>query len=531
MRNTAARAAGEIVGKLASLVLFAVLAREVGTSGLGAFVFALAWAAMSVEPVGLGVDRYLLRRIAKERTALGTYLFNALALKLSRSLPLIAASLVAINLLDYGSETRRAVYVLTLALLLESVTRTLVSVFNAFERGGLIATAIVVQRISTAALGIAALAAGGGVVAVCVAYLVGVTLRLGLALRQLRRHIGLPPMTFPREGRAELRSRSAPFAVQDVFQLVLGKVDVVILSLMASDSVVGIYGAAYRLLEATGFLTTSMVGAFSAQYTYLGPDTRPTVRGVFQRSLKLSLSVLVPCAVTFAVLATPLCRLFFGAEFEDAADPLRILAPVVVLYGLVVLSTSLIVSRRSPMAIVPTIGAVAALNVALNLVLIPEYEDTGAATAMLLAEIAFAAVAVTVAVRTVQGVDWPQMLGAPLVAGAAMALAMLPLDGLPALALVAGAAAYVIVFVAVERRVSPADLEFAKGVAARLLTRAGRGSGRARAPGAPVPEAAAKAADGAHEGGPEPAAHEGASVVPGEDGVRLAGDGEREPSQ
>jgi ammonia channel protein AmtB len=41
-------------------------------------------------------------------------------------------------------------------LVTRRVTRTLVSVFNAFERAGLIATAIVVQRISAAALGIAA---------------------------------------------------------------------------------------------------------------------------------------------------------------------------------------------------------------------------------------------------------------------------------------------------------------------------------------------------------------------------------------
>ncbi len=42
-KNTLLRAIGEILGKLASLLLFAVLAREVGVSDLGAFVFAFAW--------------------------------------------------------------------------------------------------------------------------------------------------------------------------------------------------------------------------------------------------------------------------------------------------------------------------------------------------------------------------------------------------------------------------------------------------------------------------------------------------------
>ena len=43
--NTVTRAVGEIVGKLASLVLFAALARKVGESDLGVYVFAFAWAA------------------------------------------------------------------------------------------------------------------------------------------------------------------------------------------------------------------------------------------------------------------------------------------------------------------------------------------------------------------------------------------------------------------------------------------------------------------------------------------------------
>ena len=40
-RNTGLRAAAEIVGKLASLVLFAYIARELGEGTLGDFVFAL----------------------------------------------------------------------------------------------------------------------------------------------------------------------------------------------------------------------------------------------------------------------------------------------------------------------------------------------------------------------------------------------------------------------------------------------------------------------------------------------------------
>jgi O-antigen/teichoic acid export membrane protein len=529
VKNTAVRAVAEIVGKLASLVVFAFLARAVGPSGLGTFVLALAWAQIPIAPVGLGIDRYLLRRVAKDRSVLGDFLFNALALKLSRSIPVIAASLLVLTLVDYDAETRQAVYILTAGVLLDSLARTLTSVFNAFERGALVATTIVAQRLVAAALGLAALAAGFGVLAVCVTFSIGAAVRLALSLALMKRDIGIPAASFPAAARRELRSRSAPFAVQDIFGLVLAKVDVVILSFLASDAAVGVYGAAYRLFEATSFLSSSLLGAFSAQYTYLGPDTRPTVGGVFQRSLKLSLSLLVPCAVAFAVLASPLCRMFFGAELEAAADPLRILAPVVVLFGLVVLSTSLIVSRRNPMTIVVTVGAIALLNVALNLALIPSYEETGAATAMLISEVVFACVLLTIAIRTVGGIDWRQTLAAPVTGGAAMAAAMAPLHDLLAAAVAAGSVAYLGVYVFVERLVSPGDLDFAVRM---LRGRLPRWIGRSAGPGprgAPAAEATPHGPDSPGDSRDDAAPEERAGIAPGERRVRLRGEREGEP--
>ena len=68
-RNTAARALGEALGKVASLVFFAALARQLGATGVGVFVFALAWAEISMMLASLGLDRALIRWIARDRTS------------------------------------------------------------------------------------------------------------------------------------------------------------------------------------------------------------------------------------------------------------------------------------------------------------------------------------------------------------------------------------------------------------------------------------------------------------------------------
>lgn len=467
-RNTIVRAAGEIVGKLASLVLFAALARAVGEAGLGAFVLAFAVVQIAMLPIGLGADRYLLRRVAQDRSRIDE-LGGVVVQKLALAAPVVAATFVAVNLLDYDSETRAAVYLLAPGVLLDSLAKSLFSVFNAYERGELLAATVVVQRVAAAALGLAALAAGYGVVAVAGTYTAGAALGFGLAVWLLRRSIGLPRRIIPWREWRRLSRGAAPFGVQDLFGILLAKIDAVILSLMATQAAVGRYGAAYRLLEATWFIGSSINGAFAAMYTYLGTDTEPTVQAAFQRSIKLALAALVPCAVTFGVLAEPVSRLIFGAEFEDAAGPLRLLAPAVVLVGVVLLGTSLIVSRRDPRIMVAVAAGMLAVNVALNVVLIPVYGDDGAAAAMLVTEALAVLAVVGVAARTVGGLRWLSMLVSPLVAGAAMAGTMLALDGTLAGALAGGGAVYVGAFLLIERLLSPADLRFVANLLRRGL--------------------------------------------------------------
>jgi O-antigen/teichoic acid export membrane protein len=265
-----------------------------------------------------------------------------------------------------------------------------------------------------------------------------------------------------------------PFAGQVVFSSLLFKVDAVMLSLMSTEAAVGLYGAAYRLFESTWFLTNALAGAFLAMYTYLDTDTEPTVGSVFGRSIKFALVTLAPVAVVFGVLAEPLSELFFGADFADAAEPLRLLAPVVVLLGVVVMGSSLMLSRGKASTVIGLTASMALFNIALNLALIPAYEEAGAAAAMLLTELVFGALVLAIASRRVGGLQWGSMLAPPALAALAMVLAMLPLRSAPAASLGVGTAVYVAAYVLLERLISPPDLAFVLSMIRRRVPRLGR---------------------------------------------------------
>ena len=458
-RNTIVRAAGDIVGKLMTLVLFALLARSVSPSSLGVYVFAFAWCQVASVPIGLGFDRFMVRQIAKDPPAVDRLFWSVMRMKLTRAVGVIALSWIVVCLLHDDWRTRAAVFILTFGLLLDLLTRTVHSVFTGRERGELTATVVVAQRFLNAGLGIGALALGWGVLGVAAAYTVSAAAAAGVALWLLHRHLGLPKVDVRREHRRQLRLNSLPFAAQDVFLALLDKIDAVILSLLAVSAAVGRYGSAYRLLEATFFISSAMTGAFSAMFTYLDRDTDPSVGAVYQRALKLNIVLLMPWAVWFGVLAVPLTRALFGEDLVTAAPALRLLSPVVVLLGAVVISTSLVVSRGNPKTLVRVIFSSVVVNVAVNLALIPLWDERGAAAAMLITYVGYLVLVVRLAVRYVGMIDFRSVLVPPVVAGAVMALVCVALSSLLIPAVVAGGLVYLLVLVAVERVVAPGDFE------------------------------------------------------------------------
>jgi O-antigen/teichoic acid export membrane protein len=467
--NTAYRSGGEIVGRAASLLLFAYAGRQLGQHGLGAFVFAIAFTGFVMIPVDLGLDRYILRVIARERSTAHGLFFNVILLKFALAVPLFLLGFLGLHAVGYSSQAQATAWVLAPGVFCDSVARTQLALFSAHERNGPPAVADTVNRVLSAVLGITALKIGYGVVALGVTYSIGSFSAVVIGFILMARTIGVPAWKVSHRNWPAIAGSSLPFAAQNLFTALLAMLDTLILSVLATQAAVGRYGAAYRLFESTIFISYALLGAFAAMYTYLGPDSDPPLNTIYQRSVKLAVALLTPLAVAFVVLARPICRLVYGPAFTASAVPLRILGPGVVLFGFVTLTISLLISRGDPRRTAWLTATIVALNMALNFILIPILNVAGAATAMLVTEVVFALWIARRARRAVGHIKWLPTTTAALCAGAAMTAVALPLHNSLAAALVAGLTAYVVVLVTVDWLIDPLDVLFVTGMIRRRL--------------------------------------------------------------
>ena len=457
LANTAYRAIADVASKIASLVFYVVLARELGESDFGVFTFALTLVLLLTVLGNFGQDAILTREVVRDRRLLDGYFANTLALKVTVSLPLLAVGLAVGWLVGFDPETRDVVAILGIAVIAEMLMSTCFATFQSFERLAFIPVALISQRYATAIVGVAALLAGARLRTVALIYLGGAVLGLSVALAALFARVARPRLRV-QPGRWPALMRAAVWTgLAGVFAVILFRVDTAMLAAYESDAVVGNYGAAYRLVESTLFLSWSVGAAVYPVFSRLARDSDPPVVVVFERAVKLVVALTLPLAVGAAVLARPLIGLLYGDDYADAARALAILAPTIALYPLCYLTGSLLVAQNRPYATTVVYGAMAVENILANLILIPWLSLDGAAIGTSLTQSLVAVGMFWFARDLTAGCDWRRALAGPALSTlVAIGVAALLRDEL-LVGAAAGAIVYAVSMVAFERAVFPDD--------------------------------------------------------------------------
>ncbi len=163
-------------------------------------------------------------------------------------------------------------------------------------------------------------------------------------------------------------------------KVLLNRVDVVMLGPLSTLEATGLYGACVRLSYVLTFpqVALSMVlsPVFSSAYA---SGNQAELRQAVRQATRLSLVTLVPLALPFVLVPESVLKIVYGDSYAGGGDVLTLVIVSQFFASLSIPLSSLLMmtGREKPYGVL--IAGVLALNVALNLLLIPPYGALGAA--------------------------------------------------------------------------------------------------------------------------------------------------------
>jgi len=167
------------------------------------------------------------------------------------------------------------------------------------------------------------------------------------------------------------------------FAYLVQRTDLLILDRVHGSRETGYYAAAVSVAMVLGVVPTALGTILFPRLSAMrDPEERWRV---VARVLPRLAAVMAAAAALGALLAGPAVLLLFGAEFAPAVAPLRLLMPAVLLLSVNSVLMNYLASSGMPPVTVYSPAAATAVNVGLNLWLIPRLGGTGAAVSSLVA--------------------------------------------------------------------------------------------------------------------------------------------------
>ena len=374
--------AGQSIQKLVSYLIILIISRTLGDVGLGQYSFIVSFTGFVSYLSDFGINYYIMRELArnKERKELVSYalgfkivlavidwfLIAFLALHLNKSLT------VKMSIMLYGIGT-----------VLGTIGALFTAVMFANEITKYESYSVLVERSLTLILGGSVLSLTHNLFMFFIVLTGDLVLLNALRMHFGRKFVWVKP-SFDLSRWFKLLSKSYVFWFIYIFSFIYFNTDIIMLGLMRPDQIVGWYKAAYFFIQAAMLIPSVVINTTMPSISRLWVENRVTLKILFSKAFQLVAVLGVLGALGTFATAPLLIRVFFGDNFMNSVDTLRVLSWVIIPMFINSLYGSFMNGIGEERDYTKIIGGSALLNVFLNYTLITYMSYLGAAIATLI---------------------------------------------------------------------------------------------------------------------------------------------------
>jgi O-antigen/teichoic acid export membrane protein len=411
----------DAMNRVTSFVLYALVARHLGTHEFGQLSLALTLFYIFQVLAVAGLKTLIIRQVTKEPAQTSRYFINSCAVVAFSSFSSLAVLFAFVRLMHYPADTTLVIVLMSLGLFPYAISAICEGIFQAWERMHLIPYVNVPVNIAKVGCAFFLLTRRSGLYVVVLillsSFLAAALVEVWIILRRFPAQSASLDLHFCL---ATFRS-AVTFLGIDGTIAVMSSLNVLLLSKLATETEVGLYSAATQLMVPL-LLVYQSIGqsVFPLMCRRVEPGFQ-TLKRISEQVIEILLILALPAVAGLYFLGDwALSMLYRNPGFQQAFPALRIIAWVLVSQVFTsVLGQVLVASHREKVTL--RIVAVDALvNLLVGWPLIRFFGLRGAAVALLLTRLVDCCQHYIPVSRLFSGIAIARIIWKPIVAGVCM---------------------------------------------------------------------------------------------------------------
>ncbi|MFA7575155.1 MAG: flippase [Arcobacteraceae bacterium] len=422
LKNSLFLLLSNIVSKILAFFYIIYIARYLGAEGFGVFSFALAFTSIFGVLVDLGLNSLTVREIARSKSLTGKYLGNISVMKIILSAFTFVLVVITINIFGYSQETNKVVYLFALYVIITSFTNMFYAFFQAYEKMEYQSIGQVLTSFLILSGALWAISKELNVISFAFVYFIVSVIILAYNGLVYLYHFGLSKLEIDWDFWKPTIKYALPFFLSAVVDIIAFKIDIVMLSKLKGDIVVGWYSAAYRLIEVLFFIPATIAGALYPVLSNAYISSQDSLRLMYKQSFKYLIIIGLPIAVATTILAPKIILFIYKSEFLNSVIVLQIIIWTIPIIFLTYIFGTILASMDQQVLVLKINFLGMILNITINFLLIPKFSYIGASVATIFTCLIVFVLFFSFLSKNIYKVSLPKYISKPMVASIVMGL-------------------------------------------------------------------------------------------------------------
>ncbi|KKP97327.1 MAG: Membrane protein involved in the export of O-antigen and teichoic acid [Candidatus Moranbacteria bacterium GW2011_GWE1_36_7] len=383
--NVIFNAITKILSTILALVGIGFITRYLGKEGFGDYSTVLAFFAFFGSIADLGLYSITAREISRAGADEKKILGNAFALRLTSSIFVFLIVPILVFFLPYSHDVKVGILIAAASFVFSSTYMVLNGVFQKNLAMDKVATAEVLGKIIQIGIIIFAVRYNLGFTTIILSILVAMIFNFTVVLLLVQKYIPLK-LQFDFVYWKKFLKESAPLGLSAIVIFVYFKIDTILLSILKTNTEVGIYNAAYKVIENVSFFPAMITGLMFPMFSRHIFSDKKQFTHLANETIKVFIIIIVPIIIGTLFLSEGIINLIGGSAFSEAANTLRILIFALAFIFFGGLFNNILIASNNQKKMLWMLVGCAIFNVSANLLFIPTYSYTASAIISTLTE-------------------------------------------------------------------------------------------------------------------------------------------------